>query len=79
MLRPGRRDRLPACPIPATVGEMSRLPDEFRLALNEHTELMAAQLAASPGNERIIEAIIQNQQMKESVVNNIIAQVSQTK
>ncbi|MCF5231314.1 MULTISPECIES: TetR/AcrR family transcriptional regulator [unclassified Pseudomonas] len=37
-----------ACPIPATVGEMSRLPDEFRLALNEHTELMAAQLAASP-------------------------------
>ena len=37
-----------ACPIPATVGEMSRLPDEFRQALNEHTELMAAQLAASP-------------------------------
>jgi AcrR family transcriptional regulator len=37
-----------ACPIPATVGEMSRLPDEFRQALNEHCELMAAQLAASP-------------------------------
>lgn len=37
-----------ACPIPATVGEMSRLPDEFRQALNEHTELMVAQLSASP-------------------------------
>lgn len=37
-----------ACPIPATVGEMSRLPDEFRQALNEHCELMAAQLAATP-------------------------------
>lgn len=37
-----------ACPIPATVGEMSRLPDEFRQALNEHCELMAAQLAVSP-------------------------------
>lgn len=37
-----------ACPIPATVGEMSRLPDEFRDVLNQHVELMAAQLAASP-------------------------------
>ncbi|WP_421555309.1 TetR/AcrR family transcriptional regulator [Pseudomonas kitaguniensis] len=37
-----------ACPIPATVGEMSRLPDEFRQALNEHTELMVVQLSASP-------------------------------
>ena len=37
-----------ACPIPATVGEMSRLPDEFRNVLNQHVELMAAQLAASP-------------------------------
>ncbi|WP_338499749.1 TetR/AcrR family transcriptional regulator [Pseudomonas trivialis] len=37
-----------ACPLPATVGEMGRLPDEFRQALNQHTELMAAQLAASP-------------------------------
>ena len=35
-------------PLPATLGEMGRLPDEFRQALNEHTELMAAQLAASP-------------------------------
>ncbi|WP_411565474.1 TetR/AcrR family transcriptional regulator [Pseudomonas orientalis] len=37
-----------ACPLPATVGEMGRLPDEFRQALNEHCELMTAQLAASP-------------------------------
>jgi AcrR family transcriptional regulator len=37
-----------ACPIPASVGELGRLPDEFRQALNEHVELMIAQLASSP-------------------------------
>ncbi len=37
-----------ACPLPATVGEMGRLPDAFRQALSEHCELMAAQLAATP-------------------------------
>ena len=46
--RKHRDSTVQACPIPATVGEMSRLPDEFRQALNEHCELMAAQLAASP-------------------------------
>ena len=37
-----------ACPIPASVGELGRLPDAFREVLNEHIELMVAQLAASP-------------------------------
>ncbi|WP_347905213.1 TetR/AcrR family transcriptional regulator [Pseudomonas purpurea] len=37
-----------ACPIPASVGELGRLPDDFRQALNEHVELMVAQLASSP-------------------------------
>jgi AcrR family transcriptional regulator len=37
-----------ACPVPASLGELGRLPDEFRVALNEHVELMVAQLAASP-------------------------------
>ena len=37
-----------ACPIPASVGELGRLPDEFREVLNEHIELMVAQLATSP-------------------------------
>jgi AcrR family transcriptional regulator len=37
-----------ACPLPASVGEMGRLPDEFRQVLSEHCELMAAQLATSP-------------------------------
>ncbi|MBT2296131.1 MULTISPECIES: TetR/AcrR family transcriptional regulator [Pseudomonas] len=37
-----------ACPIPASVGELGRLPDEFRAVLNEHIELLVAQLAASP-------------------------------
>ena len=34
--------------MPATVGEMGRLPDAFREVLNEHVELMVAQLAGSP-------------------------------
>lgn len=37
-----------ACPVPASISELGRLPDEFRVALNEHIELMVAQLAASP-------------------------------
>ncbi|MBT2339663.1 MULTISPECIES: TetR/AcrR family transcriptional regulator [Pseudomonas] len=37
-----------ACPIPASIGELGRLPDPFREVLNEHIELMAAQLSASP-------------------------------
>ena len=37
-----------ACPIPASIGELGRLPDDFRQALNEHMELMVAQLAATP-------------------------------
>jgi AcrR family transcriptional regulator len=31
-----------ACPIPASVGELGRLPDAFRVALNEHVEMLAA-------------------------------------
>jgi len=37
-----------ACPIPASVGELGRLPDAFREVLNDHVELMVAQLAGSP-------------------------------
>jgi len=37
-----------ACPLPSTVGELTRLPEAFRAALAEHVELMAAQLAGSP-------------------------------
>jgi AcrR family transcriptional regulator len=37
-----------ACPLPSTVGELSRLPDDFRAVLAEHMELMVAQLADSP-------------------------------
>ena len=36
-------------------------------------------LDGNPGNERILDAIIQNQQMKESVLNTIISRVSQQK
>lgn len=34
-------------------------------------------LTASPGNERIMDAIIRNQQMKETILNTIIARLSQ--
>jgi TetR/AcrR family transcriptional repressor of nem operon len=34
-----------ACPIPASIGELGRLPESFRIAFNEHLELMVAQLA----------------------------------
>lgn len=37
-----------ACPLPSTVGELTRLPESFRAALAEHIELMAAQLSDSP-------------------------------
>ncbi|MCX7077831.1 MAG: TetR/AcrR family transcriptional regulator [Pseudomonas sp.] len=37
-----------ACPLPSSIGELGRLPDDFRQALNEHMELMVAQMAASP-------------------------------
>jgi TetR/AcrR family transcriptional regulator, transcriptional repressor for nem operon len=37
-----------ACPLPSTVGELTRLPENFRAALAEHVELMSAQLSSSP-------------------------------
>lgn len=37
-----------ACPLPSTVGEMSRLPESFQAMLAEHLELMVAQLSGSP-------------------------------
>ncbi len=37
-----------ACPLPTSLSEMTRLPDEFRKVLAEHIELMAAQLVDSP-------------------------------
>ncbi|AZC23780.1 MULTISPECIES: TetR/AcrR family transcriptional regulator [Pseudomonas] len=37
-----------ACPIPASIGELGRLPEGFRQALSEHMELMVAQLADCP-------------------------------
>lgn len=36
------------CPIPSTMAEVSRLPDDFRQALVEHVELMVAHLSATP-------------------------------
>ncbi|MGV8918784.1 MAG: TetR/AcrR family transcriptional regulator [Pseudomonas sp.] len=46
--RKHRDVEIQACPMPSTVGELSRLPEPFRVALAEHIELMTAQLSASP-------------------------------
>ncbi|HEX8594045.1 MAG TPA: TetR/AcrR family transcriptional regulator [Pseudomonas sp.] len=37
-----------ACPLPSTVGEMSRLPESFQAVLAEHLEMMVAQLSSGP-------------------------------
>lgn len=36
------------CPLPSSLGELTRLPESFRTALAEHLELMSAQLAGGP-------------------------------
>lgn len=36
------------CPLPSSLGELTRMPESFRAVLAEHLELMTAQLAASP-------------------------------
>ena len=43
------------------------------------TEELKKLLADNPGNERILDAIIQNQQMKQSVLNTIISKIEQKK
>jgi hypothetical protein len=47
--------------------------------LNLSTAELKNTLLVNPGNEHILDAIIQNQQMKESILNNIIKQLSQSK
>ncbi len=46
--RKHRDSKADACPLPATLSEMTRLPDDFREALAEHIELMTAELVDSP-------------------------------
>jgi len=36
------------CPLPSSLGELTRLPESFRSVLAEHLELMTARLAGSP-------------------------------
>ncbi len=45
--------------------------------LDASTDELRSMLAADPGNERILDAIVQNQQMKESVVKAMVGQLSQ--
>lgn len=48
-------------------------------SLDAVTDELKKSLAGNPGNEHILDAIIQNQQMKESMLNTIITQLSQSK
>ncbi|MEI6683078.1 MAG: hypothetical protein WCO44_10650 [Bacteroidota bacterium] len=61
---------------PGVAGESAM--NEIR-NLDAATEELKTLLADNPGNEHILDAIIQNQQMKESVLTNIISQISQKK
>ena len=48
-------------------------------SIDATTDELKKSLAGNPGNERIFDAIIRNQQMKETMLNTIITQVSQSK
>jgi hypothetical protein len=48
-------------------------------SLDAATGELKNSLAENPGNERILDAIVQNQQMKETLLNTIISQLSQSK
>ncbi|MEI7983077.1 MAG: hypothetical protein WCI71_15615 [Bacteroidota bacterium] len=47
--------------------------------LDASTDEIKRSLAENPNNERILAALIQNQQMKEGIINNIINQLNQVK
>ncbi|WJN57990.1 TetR/AcrR family transcriptional regulator [Pseudomonas sp. SO81] len=46
--RKHRDAEVDSCPLPSSLGELSRLPEPFRRVLVEHTKLMVAELAGSP-------------------------------
>lgn len=46
--RKHRDSQADGCPLPSSLGELSRLPESFRACLAEHIELMAAEMAGSP-------------------------------
>ncbi|TIH06549.1 TetR/AcrR family transcriptional regulator [Pseudomonas leptonychotis] len=46
--RKHRDARDQGCPLPSSLGELTRLPEAFRAVLAEHIELMSAQMSASP-------------------------------
>jgi hypothetical protein len=52
--------------------------EEIR-SLDATTEELKKSLAGNPGNEQILDAIIRNQQMKETMLKTIIAQLSQVR
>lgn len=47
-------------------------------SLDAATDDLKKSLAENPGNEHILDAIIRNQQMKETMLTNIITQLSQS-
>lgn len=48
-------------------------------SLDAATSELKKSLSGNPGNEKIFDAIIQNQQMKETMLNTMITQLSQSK
>jgi hypothetical protein len=47
--------------------------------LDATTDELKQTLATNPGNEQILDAIVRNQRMKETMLNNIIKQITHTK
>lgn len=45
-------------------------------SLDASTEDLKRTLASNPGNERVLDAIIRNQQMKEAILNTMISRIS---
>ena len=48
-------------------------------ALDENTAMLKLAFLESPGNERILAALVQNQQMKEKITSTILDQMNQYK
>ncbi len=60
-------------------GDAGKAADGQLRALDASTVELRRSLSADPGNEQILDAIVRNQQMKETVLNTLITSLTQIK
>ncbi|HNY02263.1 MAG TPA: hypothetical protein PKG48_06740 [Bacteroidales bacterium] len=60
-------------------GEAGNVAEGELRSLDAATRELRRSLEADPGNERILDAIVRNQQMKEAVLNTLIDRISSTR